>query len=99
MTVLASDLEAESEKETKMDDRRRLFRPFRWINFPFTRLSFLAEGEIAVATEASEAEEGCAPGGAVVGRVFGSGVVCRHCYLGLIWKSGGYAVICFLMPA
>ena len=41
VTVLVSDLEAASDEEVKVEDRRRFFSPRRWINIPFTRLRVL----------------------------------------------------------
>ena len=74
-----------------MEDNRRLFRPCRWINYPFTRLRVLVEGEVAVAD--LEAEDGCIPGGVVIGREVSSGGVRRHHHINLVRRSGGDAVI------
>ena len=52
-----------------------------------------------MAEAASEAEDGCVPGGAVVDREVGSGGVRHHIHIVLFWKSGGDAVICFCMLA
>ena len=49
--------EAASEEGVKVEDRRRYFRPCRWNNVPFMRLRVLAEGAVAVAVAASEAED------------------------------------------
>ena len=46
---------------------------------------------------AVEEEDGCVPGSAVVGREVGSSRVRWHSN-GLVWRSGGIAVICFCMP-
>ena len=96
VTVLES--EAVSEEEVKVDNRQIFFRPCRWINFPFARLMVLAEGEVAVATAASEVEEGCVPRGVVVGIEVVNGRVRCHCRISLVWRSRGDAVICFRMP-
>ena len=64
---------SESEEVVKVKDRWRFFRPCRWINRPFMYLRVLAEGAVAVEAAASEAENGCIPGGAVVGGEVGSG--------------------------
>ena len=74
---MASELEAVSEEEMKVEDCRRFFRTYRWISCTFTRLRFLAEGAVAVAAAASESEYGCVPGDAVVGGEVGSSGV-RH---------------------
>ena len=76
-----------SEEEVKVGDCRRFFRPCRWINLPCTRLRVSAEGAVAVARAASKAEEGCVPGGAVVGGDFESGGVRCHHHIGLVWRS------------
>ena len=89
VTVLASELEAAAEEEVKVEDHWILFRPCRWINCPFTRLRVLTKGVEAVAAAASEAEDGCVPGGTVVGGEVGSGGVCRHCNFDLVQASGG----------
>ena len=96
---MALDQEAESEEEVKVEDHRRLFRPCIWINLSFTRLRVLAEGAVAVASSALEAENGCVPGGAVVGGDVGSGGVRYNFHIGLVRRSGGDAVICFYMTA
>ena len=51
---MESESGAELEEEVKVEDRCVFFRPFRWINLPFTRLRVLTEGGVAV-TAASEA--------------------------------------------
>ena len=99
VTVLASEEEAALEEEVKVDDRWRFFRPCRWINLPFMRLSVLVEGVVAVVATALEAEDGCVPGGAVVGREVGSGGIRCNIHIGIVRRSGGEAVICFCMPA
>ena len=48
---------------------------------------------------ALEAEDGCVPGGAVIGREISSGRVCHHHHIGIVRRSGGNAVTCFRMPA
>ena len=83
----------------KVDDRWIFFRPCRWINLPFMRLSVLLEGAVAVVATALEAEDGCVPGGAVIGKEISSGRVCHHHHIGIVWRSGGNAVTCFRMPA
>ena len=99
VTVLASGSEAALEEEVKVDDRWRFFRPCRWINLPFMRLSFLMEGVVAVVAAAVDAEDGCVPGGAVVGGEVSSGGACHHNHISIVWRSGGDAVTCFRMPA
>ena len=89
LTVSASD----PEEEMKVENHKILFSPCIWINFPFTRLGVLAEGSLAAATAASEAEGGCLPGGAVVGGEVGSNGLCHHHHIGLVRRSGGNAVI------
>ena len=81
-----------------MEDCQILFWPCRWINHPFTRLRVVAEGVVAVVMVASKAEGGCVPGDAVVDGEVGSGRVRRNFGIGLVWRSGGDAVICFRMP-
>ena len=93
---MALELEAVSEEEMKVEDCRRFFRPYRCISCTFTRLRFLAEGAVAVAAANSEAEGGCVPRGALVGREVISGMVCRHRHIGYVWRSGDDAVICIL---
>ena len=99
VTVSALELEPALEEEVKVEDLQRFFRPCRWINSPFTRLRVLAEAAVAVAEETSKAEDGCVPGGEVVGREVDSGGVRCHRYISLIWRLGGNAIICFHMPA
>ena len=57
------------------------------------------QGVVAAAVAASEAVDICVAGGAVVGGEVGSGRVCCHFHIGIVWWSGGDAVICFRMPA
>ena len=52
-----------------------------------------------MAVTASESEDRCVPGGAVVGGEVRSGRVRRHRHIGLVQWSGGNEVICFRMPA
>ena len=59
----------------------------------------LAEGSVEVEAAALEAEDGCVPGGAVVGREVGSGGIRCNIHIGIVRRSGGEAVICFCMPA
>ena len=96
--VLVSELEAAAEEELKLKDSQRFFSPCRWINSPFTNLRVSAEGAVAVAAAALEAEDRCAPRGAVVGGEVDSGRVHCHSHIGLVCKSGGDAVICFCIP-
>ena len=56
-----------------MEDCLRLSRPCRWINHPFTCLRVLAEGAVAVAEAALEAEDICVPRSALVDGEVGSG--------------------------
>ena len=51
------------------------------------------EGVVTVAAAASEAEDRCVSGGAVVGGEVGSGGVCCHFHIGIVWRSGDDAVI------
>ena len=99
VTVLASESEAALEEEVKVDDRWRFFRPCRWINLPFMRLSVLVEEVVAVVAAALETEDGCVPGGAVVGGEVNSGGLCHRNHISIVWRSGSYAVTCFRMPA
>ena len=82
---MALESEAASEEEMKVKDCWRLFRPCRWINCSFTRIRVLAEGAVGVAAAASEAENGCAPGGAVVD----SNGLTLHFHISIIRRSGG----------
>ena len=66
VTVLVPDSEATSEEE--VEDFRIFFRSCRCINSPFARPRFSVEGVVAMAAEASEAEDGCVPRVAVVGK-------------------------------
>ena len=66
VTVLGSKLDAVLEEEVKVEDRQRLFRTYIWIKFPCTCLRVSAEVAVVVAAAASEAEERCFPGSAVV---------------------------------
>ena len=59
----------------------------------------MVEGAVAAAVAASEAEDRCVPEGAVAGVEVSSGGLCCHCRIGLVWRSGFDAVICFHMPA
>ena len=81
----------------EVEDCWRFSRPCIWINRPFTRIRVSANGALAVAASALEAEDGCVPGGAVVVREVNSGGVRRHCHIGLIQRSGEDEVICFCM--
>ena len=45
--VLASDSEAPSEEEVKVEDLWILSMPFKWTNHPFTCLRVLLEGVVA----------------------------------------------------
>ena len=76
-----------------MEYCRKFFSPCRWINLPFTHLRVSEEGAVAVAVAALEEEFGCVPGCAVVGGDVGSGGVRCHRHIGLVWRSGGDAVI------
>ena len=67
VTVWELESEAASEEEVNVEDCRRFFRPCRWINRPFTRLSVSEEVAVAVLLASLEAEDRCVPGGAVVG--------------------------------
>ena len=87
VTVLAS------EEEVEVEDRRIFFRPCRWINCPFMCIRVLAGGTVAVETADLEAEDGCVPGGAVVGAEVGSVRVHRNCHILLVRRSGGDTVI------
>ena len=90
-------MDPELEKELKVEDCWRLFKPCRWINHPFTHIRILAEGAVAVAAAASEADYGCVPGGAVVGGEVGSSEVHHHYRISLVQRLGGNAVISFCM--
>ena len=48
MVSASEDEAAALEEEVKVEDRRRFFRPCRWINHPFIRLRVSAEGAVAV---------------------------------------------------
>ena len=80
-----------------MEDSHIFFRPYRWINFPFTRVRVLSEGVVAMVEK--KAEDGYIPVGAVVGGEVFSGGVRFHCHIGPGRRSGGDAVVCFCMPA
>ena len=49
--------------------------------------------------EAAEQDDGCVPTGAVVGKEVSSSRISHPCRIGIVWRSGGDAVICFCMPA
>ena len=85
--------------DVEVEDCQILFGTCRWINHPFTRLRVSADFAVAMVTVALEAEDGCVPGGAVVGKEVRSGGICCYCHIGLVQWSGGNAVICFCMPA
>ena len=61
VTDLASESEAASEEEVRVEDHWRFFRLCRWINLPFTCLRGSAEGAVEVVAVASEVEDRCAP--------------------------------------
>ena len=81
--------EAASQEEVVVEDLQRFFRPCRWIKITFMRIRVLMEGALAVSAEASDAEDVCIPGGAVVGREVVRGRLYCHNCIGLVWRSGG----------